>query len=170
MSPGRKARPKQVLCCVTVCSMGSWRRGGAGVPGGQGLLNSDRGLGIKEEQRQMIEARTRAVEAGNPTKAPLRSPLMNGRWYAVPTCLHLLRLVTRELVGTRITVWGGRFGGVAQGASVHDQPVRVRSRAAPRVATEGARVSDSRRLQHEAGERVLLPAAAVHQVCQHRRC
>ena len=50
------------------------------VCGAQGVLNTDRGLGVGEEQRRTIEERARAVEAGNPTKAPLRSPLMNGRW------------------------------------------------------------------------------------------
>jgi hypothetical protein len=46
----------------------TWQRWGARACGAQGLLNTDRGLGVGEQQRRTIEERARAVEAGNPTK------------------------------------------------------------------------------------------------------
>mmetsp|Transcript_20411 Transcript_20411/g.28346 ORF Transcript_20411/g.28346 Transcript_20411/m.28346 type:complete len:701 (-) Transcript_20411:201-2303(-) len=40
----------------------------------------DRGLKATEEAQEKIEKLVRAMEAGNPTKTPLKNPLLNGRW------------------------------------------------------------------------------------------
>ena len=44
------------------------------------LADTERGLRTDGERRQKIEQLARALEAKNPTRAPLKSPLMNGRW------------------------------------------------------------------------------------------
>lgn len=44
------------------------------------LADTERGLRVTEERRRKIEQLARALEAKNPTRAPLKSPLMNGRW------------------------------------------------------------------------------------------
>eukprot|EP00471_Norrisiella_sphaerica_P014200 CAMPEP_0184492630 /NCGR_PEP_ID=MMETSP0113_2-20130426/23856_1 /TAXON_ID=91329 /ORGANISM="Norrisiella sphaerica, Strain BC52" /LENGTH=622 /DNA_ID=CAMNT_0026877545 /DNA_START=317 /DNA_END=2185 /DNA_ORIENTATION=- len=40
----------------------------------------ERGLKATEEAQNRIEKLVRAMEAGNPTKTPLKNPLLNGRW------------------------------------------------------------------------------------------
>mmetsp|Transcript_21154 Transcript_21154/g.29658 ORF Transcript_21154/g.29658 Transcript_21154/m.29658 type:complete len:413 (+) Transcript_21154:1-1239(+) len=40
----------------------------------------ERGLKATEEAQEKIEKLVRAMEAGNPTKTPLKNPLLNGRW------------------------------------------------------------------------------------------
>lgn len=42
-----------------------------------------RGLVATEEDREAVEAVVRELEAVNPTKKPLESPLLNGRWRLV---------------------------------------------------------------------------------------
>ena len=44
------------------------------------LADTERGLRTDGERRRKIEQLARALEAKNPTRAPLKSPLMNGRW------------------------------------------------------------------------------------------
>jgi pSer/pThr/pTyr-binding forkhead associated (FHA) protein len=44
------------------------------------LADTERGLRADKERRRKIEQLARALEAKNPTRAPLKSPLMNGRW------------------------------------------------------------------------------------------
>jgi hypothetical protein len=44
------------------------------------LADTERGLRADQGRRKKIEQLARALEAKNPTSAPLRSPLMNGRW------------------------------------------------------------------------------------------
>jgi hypothetical protein len=42
-----------------------------------------RGLVATEEDQQAVEAAVQGLEAVNPTKKPLESPLLNGRWELV---------------------------------------------------------------------------------------
>lgn len=42
-----------------------------------------RGLMATEEDQEAVEAVVRELEAVNPTKKPLESPLLNGRWRLV---------------------------------------------------------------------------------------
>ena len=44
------------------------------------LADTERGLRADKERVKKIEQLTRAMEAKNPTRSPLKSPLMNGRW------------------------------------------------------------------------------------------
>lgn len=44
------------------------------------LADTERGLRADKERKKKIEQLARALEAKNPTRAPLKSPLMNGRW------------------------------------------------------------------------------------------
>jgi len=44
------------------------------------IADVDRGLKATDEERDKIENLIRAMEAGNPTKTPLKNPLLNGRW------------------------------------------------------------------------------------------
>jgi len=44
------------------------------------LADTERGLRADTERVKRIEQLARALEAKNPTPAPLKSPLMNGRW------------------------------------------------------------------------------------------
>jgi pSer/pThr/pTyr-binding forkhead associated (FHA) protein len=49
------------------------------------ISDTERGLRADKERRRKIEQLVRALEAKNPTRAPLKSPLMNGRWALVYT-------------------------------------------------------------------------------------
>ena len=44
------------------------------------LADTERGLRADKERVKKIEQLARALEAKNPTRSPLKSPLMNGRW------------------------------------------------------------------------------------------
>lgn len=44
------------------------------------LADTERGLRADKERRKKIEQLVRALEAKNPTRTPLKSPMMNGRW------------------------------------------------------------------------------------------
>ena len=44
------------------------------------LADTERGLRADKERVKKIEQLARAMEAKNPTRSPLKSPLMNGRW------------------------------------------------------------------------------------------
>ena len=44
------------------------------------LADTQRGLKADKGKRRKIEQILRALEAKNPTRSPLKSPLMNGRW------------------------------------------------------------------------------------------
>lgn len=49
------------------------------------ISDTERGLRADKERIRKIEQLVRALEAKNPTRAPLKSPLMNGRWALVYT-------------------------------------------------------------------------------------
>ena len=44
------------------------------------LADTERGLRVEKDRVKKIEQLARALEAKNPTRSPLKSPLMNGRW------------------------------------------------------------------------------------------
>ena len=44
------------------------------------LADTERGLRAEKDRVKKIEQLARALEAKNPTRSPLKSPLMNGRW------------------------------------------------------------------------------------------
>ena len=44
------------------------------------LADTERGLRVEKDRAKKIEQLARALEAKNPTRSPLKSPLMNGRW------------------------------------------------------------------------------------------
>ena len=44
------------------------------------LVDTERGLRVEKDRAKKIEQLARALEAKNPTRSPLKSPLMNGRW------------------------------------------------------------------------------------------
>ncbi|GKB09232.1 probable plastid-lipid-associated protein 4, chloroplastic [Tanacetum coccineum] len=55
----------------------------------------DRGADATSEDQQAIELIVRKLEAANPTKEPLKSPLLNGKWELIYTTSQSI-LQTRE--------------------------------------------------------------------------